>query len=104
MQDYHKLRRQCLQSNTLFEDPYFPANDGSLFFSQKLLFTPVWKRPKVREGREERAGKGGRREGGREERAGKGGRREGRAGRRREEEGGGERRGRGREGRWIGVE
>ena len=103
MQDYHKLRRQCLQSNTLFEDPYFPANDGSLFFSQKLPFTPVWKRPKVREGREERAGKGGRREGGREGREGRKGWEEGREGRE-EEGGGGERRGRGREGRWIGVE
>lgn len=43
-----------------------------MFFSQKLPFTPVWKRPKVRE---EREGWGE-----------KGVRREGRAGRREEEE------------------
>ena len=34
-------------NGTLFEDPYFPANDSSLFFSQKLPFTPEWIRPKV---------------------------------------------------------
>lgn len=47
-QDYEKLRRQCLQQNKLFEDPYFPANDSSLFFSQEIPFKPEWKRPGVR--------------------------------------------------------
>lgn len=46
-QDYEKLRRQCIRDNTLFEDPYFPADESSLFFSQKLPFKPEWKRPKV---------------------------------------------------------
>ena len=46
-QDYVKIRRQCLADGGLFEDPYFPANNESLFFSEKLPFTPVWKRPKV---------------------------------------------------------
>lgn len=46
-QDYDQIRRQCLASHKLFEDPYFPADDASLFFSQKLPFKPEWKRPKV---------------------------------------------------------
>ena len=46
-QDYNKLRRSCIQNGKLFEDPYFPADDRSLFFSQKLPFTPEWKRPHV---------------------------------------------------------
>ena len=46
-QDYNKIRRQCLAEGTLFEDPYFPATPESLFFSEKLPFTPEWKRPKV---------------------------------------------------------
>lgn len=46
-QDYSKIRRQCIQSKRLFEDPYFPADDRSLFFSTKLPFTPEWKRPHV---------------------------------------------------------
>ncbi|XP_064392675.1 calpain-9-like [Halichondria panicea] len=44
-QDYEKLRRQALANDTLFEDPYFPADESSLFFSQKLPFKPEWKRP-----------------------------------------------------------
>lgn len=47
VQDYAKLRRQCLAQNTLFEDPYFPADDSSLFYTQRLPFTPKWIRPKV---------------------------------------------------------
>lgn len=46
-QDYEKIRRHCLRDGTKFEDPYFPADDRSLFYSQKLPFTPVWKRPGV---------------------------------------------------------
>ena len=46
-QDYNKLRRSCIQKGKLFEDPYFPADERSLFFSQKLPFTPEWKRPHV---------------------------------------------------------
>ena len=46
-QDYNKIRRECLREGTLFEDPYFPATPESLFFSEKLPFTPEWKRPKA---------------------------------------------------------
>ncbi len=47
-QDYEKLRRQALANDNLFEDPYFPADDSSLFYTQKLPFKPEWKRPGVR--------------------------------------------------------
>uniref|UniRef100_A0A3B4A2F9 Calpain catalytic domain-containing protein n=1 Tax=Periophthalmus magnuspinnatus TaxID=409849 RepID=A0A3B4A2F9_9GOBI len=30
-QQYSTLKRQCLQSGLLFEDPRFPAKDDSLF-------------------------------------------------------------------------
>lgn len=46
-QDYEKLRRQCIAKGNMFEDPYFPADDSSLFYSQKLPFKPEWKRPGV---------------------------------------------------------
>ena len=48
-QDYEKLRRQALADGGLFEDPYFPADESSLFYSQKLPFKPEWKRPGVSE-------------------------------------------------------
>ena len=47
VQDYDKERRSGIKTGKLFEDPYFPADESSLFFSQKLPFKPVWKRPKV---------------------------------------------------------
>lgn len=47
IQDYDKLRRQCLVKDTLFEDPYFPADDSSLFYTQTLSFSPKWIRPGV---------------------------------------------------------
>lgn len=47
IQDYDRARRQCLANGTLFEDPYFPPNNSSLFHTQKLPFTPKWLRPKV---------------------------------------------------------
>uniref|UniRef100_A0A673KEE1 Calpain catalytic domain-containing protein n=1 Tax=Sinocyclocheilus rhinocerous TaxID=307959 RepID=A0A673KEE1_9TELE len=31
-QHYSNLKRQCLQSERLFEDPLFPAVDDSLFY------------------------------------------------------------------------
>uniref|UniRef100_A0A182N3N6 Calpain n=1 Tax=Anopheles dirus TaxID=7168 RepID=A0A182N3N6_9DIPT len=33
VQDYYKLRTDCLRTGTLFEDPEFPADDSSLHFS-----------------------------------------------------------------------
>ncbi|XP_053567152.1 calpain-9 [Bombina bombina] len=43
---YEELRRECLKKGTLFEDPDFPANDASLFYSEKPNIPFEWKRPK----------------------------------------------------------
>ncbi|KAJ6667320.1 hypothetical protein lerEdw1_017298 [Lerista edwardsae] len=42
---FHELHKKCLQKKILYEDRDFPANDASLFFSQKLPFKFEWKRP-----------------------------------------------------------
>ncbi|CAH1105386.1 unnamed protein product [Psylliodes chrysocephalus] len=44
-QDFYHLRDECLENNTLFEDPVFPADDSSLFFSQRPDRYYEWKRP-----------------------------------------------------------
>ncbi|XP_076452213.1 calpain-5-like [Babylonia areolata] len=44
-QDYIRLRKRCLASRELFQDPEFPANHRSLFFSKDDT-SIVWKRPK----------------------------------------------------------
>ena len=38
---------KCLSGGVLYEDPYFPADDSSLFQTEMLPFTPKWMRPKV---------------------------------------------------------
>lgn len=45
---YEELRQECLRKGILFEDEDFPANDSSLFYTQKPNIPFVWKRPKVR--------------------------------------------------------
>lgn len=40
-QDFAKLRARCLAAGTLFQDPEFPADEGSLGCSKDVL----WKRP-----------------------------------------------------------
>ncbi|KAK8393984.1 hypothetical protein O3P69_006289 [Scylla paramamosain] len=40
-QDYARLRSRCLSARTLFKDPEFPADEGSLGCSRDVL----WKRP-----------------------------------------------------------
>uniref|UniRef100_A0A4W3HKS9 Calpain 9 n=2 Tax=Callorhinchus milii TaxID=7868 RepID=A0A4W3HKS9_CALMI len=42
---YQLLKRRCLDQGVLFEDPEFPAEDSSLFFSQKPQVSFEWKRP-----------------------------------------------------------
>ncbi|XP_072842329.1 calpain-3 [Pogona vitticeps] len=42
---YHELHKKCLEKKVLYEDPDFPANDTSLFYSQKLPVKFEWKRP-----------------------------------------------------------
>ena len=46
-QDHDILRRKHLAEGTLFEDPYFPATDESLFYSHKPPGKFEWKRPQV---------------------------------------------------------
>ncbi|XP_023648274.1 calpain-5a [Paramormyrops kingsleyae] len=45
-QRYAALKKQCLQSKVLFEDPLFPTSDESLFFQRNQIGQVVWKRPK----------------------------------------------------------
>uniref|UniRef100_A0A669B973 Calpain 5 n=1 Tax=Oreochromis niloticus TaxID=8128 RepID=A0A669B973_ORENI len=45
-QQYSTLKRQCLQSGLLFEDPRFPATDDSLFYQGNRIGRVVWKRPR----------------------------------------------------------
>ncbi|OCT80009.1 hypothetical protein XELAEV_18026825mg [Xenopus laevis] len=43
---YEQLKSECLSKGVLFEDVDFPANDSSLFYSEKPSVPFVWKRPK----------------------------------------------------------
>ncbi|XP_029032114.1 calpain-A-like isoform X2 [Osmia bicornis bicornis] len=45
VQDFNTLRRECLTSGTLFDDPEFPADDTSLYFSRRPDRYIEWKRP-----------------------------------------------------------
>ncbi|NXM07857.1 CAN3 protein, partial [Tyrannus savana] len=42
---YEELHKKCLEKNILYEDPDFPPNDSSLFYSQKSPVKFEWKRP-----------------------------------------------------------
>ncbi|KAH0620650.1 hypothetical protein JD844_021317 [Phrynosoma platyrhinos] len=42
---FHELHKKCLKKKILYEDPDFPANESSLFYSQKLPVKFEWKRP-----------------------------------------------------------
>ncbi|XP_073680972.1 calpain-5 isoform X2 [Garra rufa] len=46
-QHFSTLKRQCLQSGRLFEDPLFPAVDDSLFYLGNRIGRVHWKRPGV---------------------------------------------------------
>lgn len=51
-QDFETLRRQCLQSGTLFKDEEFPACPSALGYRDLGPYSPktqgiVWKRPPV---------------------------------------------------------
>ncbi|XP_025836402.1 calpain-B [Agrilus planipennis] len=45
VQDFYSLRDQHVENGTLFEDPEFPADDSSLFYSQRPDRYYEWKRP-----------------------------------------------------------
>lgn len=42
---YAEIKQQCLDEGRLFEDPDFPADDSSIFYSQAPVRSFVWKRP-----------------------------------------------------------
>uniref|UniRef100_F7FGW6 Calpain 9 n=1 Tax=Ornithorhynchus anatinus TaxID=9258 RepID=F7FGW6_ORNAN len=42
---FEELRDRCLRRGVLFEDPDFPADDSSLFFSEMPPIPFAWKRP-----------------------------------------------------------
>ncbi|XP_078397896.1 calpain-9 isoform X1 [Cetorhinus maximus] len=43
---YQELKKQCLDQGVLYEDPEFPADESSLFYSDKPAVSFEWKRPK----------------------------------------------------------
>uniref|UniRef100_A0A0M3IRC0 Calpain catalytic domain-containing protein n=1 Tax=Ascaris lumbricoides TaxID=6252 RepID=A0A0M3IRC0_ASCLU len=43
--DFYAERDRCLSTSTLFEDPEFPADDSSLFYSRSPPKYVEWKRP-----------------------------------------------------------
>ncbi|XP_026669575.1 calpain-B isoform X4 [Ceratina calcarata] len=45
VQDFNTLRRECLSTGSLFEDPEFPADDSSLYFSKRPDRYIEWRRP-----------------------------------------------------------
>ncbi|XP_012232198.1 calpain-B-like isoform X4 [Linepithema humile] len=45
VQDFNTLRRECLATGRLFEDPEFPADDSSLYYSRRPDRYIEWKRP-----------------------------------------------------------
>jgi len=47
IQDYEKIRSKCLENGELFEDPEFPAEDPSVFFSRSERRSFQWLRPHV---------------------------------------------------------
>lgn len=47
LKTFLELRDKYAKKKVLFEDPLFPANDSSLFYSQKPSMKFEWKRPPV---------------------------------------------------------
>ncbi|XP_064089703.1 calpain-B-like isoform X4 [Macrobrachium nipponense] len=45
VQDFASIRQQCIDEGVLFEDPDFPAQDSSIFFSRSPPKPFEWKRP-----------------------------------------------------------
>lgn len=46
-QDYSDIKTKCLGAGELFEDPDFPAEDASVFYSRNEIGGFQWKRPHV---------------------------------------------------------
>lgn len=50
LKTFLELRDKYVQKKVVFEDPLFPANDSSLFYSQPPPMKFEWKRPSVSAG------------------------------------------------------
>lgn len=46
-QSYRKIKKQCVESGILWDDPLFPSNDNSLALTKTTYTNVVWKRPSV---------------------------------------------------------
>jgi calpain len=46
-QSYEEIVKKCKEEGCLFEDPEFPAEDASIFFSKSPPRPFEWKRPSV---------------------------------------------------------
>lgn len=46
-QSYRKIKKQCITSGNLWDDPLFPSNDNSLALTKASYSNVVWKRPPV---------------------------------------------------------
>lgn len=46
-QSYNKIKKQCVTSGKLWDDPLFPPNDSSLALTKSSYSNVVWKRPSV---------------------------------------------------------
>lgn len=47
LKNFLELRDKYVRKKVVFEDPTFPANDSSLFYSRKFPMDFEWKRPSV---------------------------------------------------------
>lgn len=50
LKTFLELRDKYVKKKVVFEDPLFPANDSSLFYSHKPMMKIEWKRPSVSAG------------------------------------------------------
>lgn len=46
-QSYKKIKKQCIASGKLWDDPLFPPNDSTLALTKTNFSNVVWKRPSV---------------------------------------------------------
>ncbi|KAK2162947.1 hypothetical protein LSH36_89g07060 [Paralvinella palmiformis] len=49
---YAEIKQQCLAEGRLFEDPDFPAQNSSIFYSEMPARSFVWKRPPTETGKD----------------------------------------------------
>lgn len=47
LKEFQELKDKYVHKKVIFEDPLFPAQDSSLFYSEKFPLKLEWKRPSV---------------------------------------------------------